>query len=414
MSRSFPAEGEIGITPRTANKHTVVYAPSQIGKSTSIIAPWIHAAMGQGYFVVALDLKGNGDLLDMVQTYARAAGDLPDVALTNFDYTDAQRSATWNWISDLNGEDGAITTAATAIIGDDREVDPNREFRLRDLKWLQGLLEYASTSDHPWTVASLLRLLHDQPRLAQYVGNDAPQRAQTRLRDLISLSPDDYHTRVQFLVTYLEALNTHDFNRVTGRRGIDLSRVSDEPGLLVVTAPLAHGRSSTAVSGLFLSQFIRQQMLQFNRSSRPVLLVLDEAPRLADRLNLAQLLTTSASSGMSILLALQEVTDFDEQQRETILANCGTHILMAGAGPETTDYFGRRLGNRTVARQTQSMNHSRQSGATFQTGVQNSDVPVLGRTEMANPPGSAYAGIVHCRDLSAKPILVDLVRADLS
>lgn len=414
LARTFPAKDEIGISTGTANKHSVVYAPSQIGKSTSIIAPWIHAAMGQGYLVVALDLKGNGDLLGMVQQYAHAAGDLPDVAITSFDYTDAQRSATWNWIRDLSGDDGAITTAATAIVGDDRDVDPNREFRLRDLKWLQGLLEYASTSDHPWTVGSLLRLLDDQTRLTQYVENSAPQRARTRLRDLTSLSSDDYHNRVQFLVTYLEALNTHDFNRVTGRRGIDLARVGDEPGLLVVTAPLAHDRTSAAVSSLFLSQFIRQQMLQFNRSSRPVLLVLDEAPRLADRLDLPQLMTTSASSGMSILLALQEVTDFSEQQRETILANCATHILMAGAGPETTSYFGRRLGNRTVARQTQSMNYSRRGGPSFQTGVQSSEVPVLGRTEMVNPPGSPYAAIVHSRELSAKPVLVDLERRDLA
>lgn len=125
-------------------------------------------------------------------------------------------------------------------------------------------------------------------------------------------------------------------------------------------------------------------------------------------------MTTSASSGMSILLALQEVTDFSEQQRETILANCATHILMAGAGPETTSYFGRRLGNRTVARQTQSMNYSRRGGPSFQTGVQSSEIPVLGRTEMVNPPGSPYAAIVHSREVSAKPVLVDLERRDLA
>jgi hypothetical protein len=41
-----------------ANRHTVVYAPTQAGKSTSIIAPWIYAGMRAGYLVIALDLTG--------------------------------------------------------------------------------------------------------------------------------------------------------------------------------------------------------------------------------------------------------------------------------------------------------------------------------------------------------------------
>ena len=49
-----------------------------------------------------------------------------------------------------------------------------------------------------------------------------------------------------------------------------------------------------------------------------MLLILDEAPRLKDRLDLKNLMTTSASSGMSVLLALQEVTDFDEKERDAL------------------------------------------------------------------------------------------------
>jgi len=41
-------------------------------------------------------------------------------------------------------------------------------------------------------------------------------------------------------------------------------------------------------------------------------------------------------------------------------------------------------------------------------------LPVLGRTELANPPGGDYSAIVHCRHLSPKPILVDLTRRDLA
>lgn len=409
----FQTKDEFGLSPETANRHTAVYAPTQSGKTTSVIAPWIHSAMAQGYLVVALDLKGNGDLLAKVQEYAGTQAPLPEVAISNFDYTDPMRSVPWNWIRELHGNDTAIEAASGALVGRDRENDPNREFRLRDLKWMRGLLEYASTSDHNWTVETLLRLLDDQPRLARYVTHSAPDRARSRLSDLVYLPEDDYYAKVQFLTTYLEVLNTPGFNRVTARRGLTLKDAADEAGLLLITAPLADGRLSEAVSGLFLSQFINAQLKKFNTRSRPVLLVLDEAPRLKERLDLPQLMATSASSGMSVLLALQEVTDFDEKERDTILSNCATHILMSGAGAPTTDYFGKRLGTRTVARQTQTMNYSHREGSSFQTGIQNADVPVLGRVEMTSPPGGPYTAVLHCHELSRKPVLIDLTRYDL-
>lgn len=406
------ADQEIGISGKIANRHSVVYAPTQGGKTTSVIAPWIYSALGQGYLVVALDLKGNGDLLNKVQNYAVSNESLPEILITNFDYTHPAQSASWNWIADLDS-DSAIEAAAEALVGRDRENDPNREFRLRDLKWMRGLLEFAHYSNLPWTVETLLRLLDDQPRFARLIANGAPPRAKTRLSDLVFLPEEDYYTKVQFLTTYLEPLNTDGFNRVTTRRSMSMEALDDEPGLVLVTAPLADGKLSEAVSGLFLAQFLNVQLRKFNTSSRPVLLVLDEAPRLKDRLDLPRLMATSASSGMSVLLAIQEVSDFNEGERKAILANCGTHILMSGAGPDTTDYFSARLGKRIVARQTQSTSYTARDGRSFQTGVQNSEIDVLGRNELASPPGGAYAAIVHCYEVSRKPILVDLGRRDL-
>lgn len=412
LRAEWRGEHEIGIGEQLANRHSVVYAPTQSGKTTSIIAPWIYSALGQGYLVVAVDLKGNGDLFGKVQEYAQANESLPDVAVTNFDYTRPARSASWNWIADLDS-DTAIGAAAEAIVGRDRDNDPNREFRLRDLKWMRGLLEFAHDTTLPWTAETLLRLLDDQPRFARLVANGAPPRARTRLSDLVFLPEDEYYTKVQFLTTYLEPLNTTGFNKVTSRRGIRMASLDEEAGLVLVTAPLADGRMSEAVSSLFLAQFLNVQLRKFNTQSRPVLLVLDEAPRLKERMDLPRLMATAASSGMSILLAMQDVSDFDESERKTILANCATHILMRGAGPDTTDYFSSRLGKRMVARQTRSTSFTNRDGRMLQTGVQNSEVDVLGRTELANPVGGDYGAIVHSYEMSRKPILVDLSRLDL-
>jgi type IV secretory pathway TraG/TraD family ATPase VirD4 len=404
---------QLGISAGEANKHAVVYAPTQIGKTTSIIAPWIYHAMRAGYLVVAFDLKGNGDLRDKVAEYAAGEEPIPDAGFGSFDYTDPRNSLSWNWLADLTDE-SAVEAAAAALVGQDRENDPNREFRLRDLNWMRGLLELVGLSGTTWTVRGLLELLDDHPRFQHLVNRHAGTRAATRLGSLALIPSDEYYNKVQFLSTYFEALNIDGFNAVTRRRELVIDNLHQDPGLFVVTAPIVDGRLSTAVRSLFLGQFLQRQYQRFNRSDRPVLLVLDEAPRLKEQIDLAELLSVSASSGMTVLIALQEVTDFDERERDVILSNCATHILMRGAGSKTTEYFGQRLGTRIATRQTHTSSFGRHQGHSFQAGVQTLDLPVLGRAELASPPCGPYGAFVQSYGLSRKPILVDLARPGLS
>ena len=123
---------------------------------------------------------------------------------------------------------------------------------MRDLKWMRGLLEFAHDSGLPWTVETLLRLLDDHPRFARLVAHSAPARARTRLSDLVFLPEDEYYAKVQFLTTYLEPLNTSGFNRVTTHRGISMSALDDEPGLVLVTAPLRMANSRKRSRASFL------------------------------------------------------------------------------------------------------------------------------------------------------------------
>jgi type IV secretory pathway TraG/TraD family ATPase VirD4 len=403
----------LGIAEGVANKHTVVYAPTQVGKTTSIIAPWIYYGMRAGYLVVALDLKGNGDLRDKVEQYAASQEPIPDAGFGGFDYTNPSESVSWNWIADLTDEP-AIEAAVEALVGRERDNDPNRAFHLRDQKWMRGLLELLTLSGTTWTVRMVLELLEDHPRFQHLVERQKGTRAATRLSDLVFVASDEYYNKMQFLSTYLEVLNIDGFVATTRRSELTLDDLADDPGLFVVTAPISDGKLAEAVSSLFLGQFLQRQFKKFNKGGRPVLLVLDEAPRLKDRIDLKQLMSVSASSGMSVLLALQEVTDFDEKERDVILSNCGTHILMQGAGEKTTDYFGGRLGNRIASRQTHTSSFARHTGHSFQAGVQAVDVPVLGRAELASPPCGPYGAFVQCYSLSRKPILIDLARTDLA
>ncbi len=415
--RAWKPQAEIGVTSATANKHAVVYAPAGSGKTTGVIVPWIYHAMYFGYFVVALDLKGNHDLLDQIREYTAVKGPLPDVLVSAFDYTDPVNSVNWNWIRDLEDE-SAIDTAANVLVGKS-ESDHNREFRLRDIGWMRGLLEFAVDTDQPWTVETLINLINDPDRFGRLLRNIGSPRAQGRLSTLLDVKAlgaidyDEYFRKVQFLLTYLEPLNTRGFNQVTKRTGLKLRDLATEPGLLVVTAPLADASLSATASALFLAQFVNLQLKKFNQDNRPVLLVLDEAPRLKDRLDLEQLLATTRSSKTSVLLAIQDIDQFEAKQANAILSNCATHILLAGGGDPTTTYFGSRLGKRITTRATFNQNFGR-DGRAVQTSVESYEVPVLGRSEMAHLPGDGYSALVHTYDVSSKPVLVDLTRPDLN
>ncbi len=404
---------QLGISESVANKHTVVYAPTQAGKTTSVIAPWIYYGMRAGYLVIALDLKGNNDLRDKVEQYATSHEPLPGAGFGSFDYTNPSESVSWNWIADLKDE-SSIEAAVEALVGRERDNDPNQAFHLRDMRWMQGLLELLGGSGTTWTVRMVLELLEDHPRFQHLVTRQKGSRAATRLADLAFVPSDEYYTKIQFLTTYLEVLNIDGFVATTRRAELSLDDLADDPGLFVVTAPIGDGRLSEAVSSLFLGQFLQRQYKKFNRDDRPVLLVLDEAPRLKDRIDLKKLMSVSASSGMSVLLAMQEVTDFEEKERDVILSNCGTHILMPGGGQKTTEYFGGRLGTRIATRQTHTSGFGHHQGSNFQAGLQTADVPVLGRAELASPPCGPYGAFVQSYSLSRKPILVDLARDDLT
>lgn len=401
----------LSLPDEVANRHTAVLGPTRRGKTASLIAPWIHAAVEAGYLVVAVDVKGNNDLVDTVGLYSMSQPGGGAFSYASFDYRTPAASVSWNWIADLP-DDSAVNAAAEALVGRDRENDPNREFRMRDLTWMRGLLKLLNATGTLWTVRSALELLDDQERLQFLVSRQKGEPQATALGDLVWRDPDDYARMSQFLRTYLEPLNTEGFVRTTRMDRMRMDDLLEANGFFVVNAPWVDGKLSEAASGLFFSQFLNRRLQMFNRSGRPVLLVLDEAPRLQKRIDIPGLLSLAAGAGVSVLLAAQDVTQFPESERDVIFNNCGTWVLMPGCGEATTRYFGARLGTRQATQQTQSASFGR-DGRTWQTGHQSATVPVLGHAELASPPGGPYTAIVHSYDVSRKPVLVDLTRQDL-
>jgi hypothetical protein len=403
----------IGLDASALITHTAVIAPTGSGKTASVIAPWIYGGLRSGYLVVAVDVKGNGDLMNEVQLYGKTQTPLGGAPIIAWNYRDPGKSAQWNWLAEMDS-DGAINAAVEAICGRPSDNDPNKNFHLRDMKYLRGLLELQRILSGNVTVRQLVRILEDPLALDALVNQGAHLRGAGRLRELCNLSRDEYSKAVQFVLTHLETLDIDGFVAVTTHQQLDMRNLDSFIGcLLIANAPVADQALAAEASGLFLSQLLFRRLQSFGSASTPMLLILDEAPRLQDRLDLGALLSMARGANISVVIAAQDVTQFKEEIRSEVLSNCSNFVCLPGVSQATTDYFAGRLGTRrqTVVAHSRTQDRLGSNGATVSRSIQ--EVVALSHAEISSPPFSSYSAIVHSRSLSHKPILVDLTRPDL-
>lgn len=412
--RRWTAKYEIGISERIANEHSLVLGPTRSGKTASIIAPWIYHAIRLGYSVLAVDVKGRDDLIGEVKRYSVHHGSLGAPVL-KWDYNDPARSVSWNWISDLRS-DAEINAAVEAICGRPNPADPNRFFHQVSMKYLRGLLQLAPTIQGNVSLAGIVRLLNDQRAVSALVAARPGHPGAGRLSELCSLSPGEFVKYTAELRTHLETLDTPGFAQVTKANNFSFDHLrSSSPLLAIVSVPTADGELGRAAGSLFLGQFVQRALTGFGTHPRPTLLVLDEAARVQDRIDLGATLSLVAGAGVSVLLATQDVTQFEEKSREEILANCGTMICLPRVSADTTGYFIRRIGDMPFTTRSSSTSTGHQTGGNRSWTTSTELASAIGHREISTPPPQLgpRPGFVHSPSLSPRPVIVDLTRQDL-
>jgi type IV secretory pathway TraG/TraD family ATPase VirD4 len=398
---------QVGIPAQLLFRHAAVIGPAGSGKTRSIIIPWIVSLLRQGCSLVTVDIKG--DLLQEIHSHCQATGGPTGAALWIWDYSGGP-SHRWNWLSHANDQ-RSVEAATISILGRPKLNDPQPFFYQRDVRYLRALIRLACREHGPNAQpCHLSELLTDQVLLDQALSRAAAHSPGIAdLNELTLMSPDDYSRAVSGLLNALSIFRMPNVQAVSVASDIDLARICDRPSLLVCVAPLADGILGETLSGILMSQVIMQVLGRFGNMNRPLFLIIDEAPRLKDRIDFEQVLAVARGASVGVCLAAQDITQFgDETARTSVFTNCHTFITMPGVSPETASYFSKRLGERHVEQGQIGRGPGPYMMPSYNLSRSSAMVPVLGQREIMHPPFGPYTGIAHVPAIAREPILIDL------
>jgi type IV secretory pathway TraG/TraD family ATPase VirD4 len=414
LGRYFDPSGRIGrplfLNPRDLYRHCAVIGPAGSGKTHSIINPWVLELLQQGSSVVTVDVKG--ELMNTLGRRAEAMG----MRVWCWDSSQPRYSQSWNWLAEIN-EEQDIEAALRSILGKG-STGEHRYFEERDYRWLRALLKIVrQVYAHHARPQDLYRLIGDQSALHDLLSRRPETHIyQSEINDLLRYSLDEYSRAVSGLMNKLYLFNTETVINISERSDFRLSDLNSQPTLLIVGASLAGGQTSEVLSSLMLNFLFNLAFRRFNHvySSNigSLYFLIDEAPRLKERIDYENVLSVVRSANVGICLALQDIAQFgDEQQVSAILANCSTLITMRGCSARTAKYFSQRLGNRNqqAVSRTKEDNPFELFPSTSEN-FGNSEVSVLTERAIMYPPGGPHTAVVHNSSIFAKPFLVNLTR----
>ncbi|PKH40153.1 Type IV secretion-system coupling protein DNA-binding domain-containing protein [Nocardioides alpinus] len=386
------------------NLHAAVIGPSGSGKTRNVLVPWLVAGTEVGLNVLAIDVRG--DLLQEIKAQKQRWGTPPRQGLFYWDVTQTRNSRSWNPLGEVRTTQDA-SMFATALLGEPASLAGNdRFFADRDLRWLRGLVSVlvASSPQTP-EVGQLFRLIVDQKSLGAAV-RSVPGQAH-ELLDLISFPPAEYHRATSGLANKLSWMADPALRATlsgTGARSFSFDTYFSTPGaLLVVGARLSDGERSLAAASIIINLLRMRALERFSNHGPSTLWILDEVPKYASRIQLDQLLDVIRGAGGSVVMGLQDVSQFGtEVEWSRQLANCSTVIAMKGVRPSSVSYVSKLLGRRQAPTTTESRDWQGKISSTMSFA----DLPVLGDREIAEPPVGRYGAIVHSSTLSPYPWLV--------
>ena len=213
------------------------------------------------------------------------------------------------------------------------------------------------------------------------------------LTDLISVLPYDHPARMNYKSieiasdkTYASILSTlqsklgkfdsKEIAELTSTDTIDFEDIGNKKTAVYVISPDTHTAYNFLLT-IFFSQMIEQLYDLADETGGqlrvPTFFILDEFANIGQIPDFDQKISTSRSRKISFSVILQNLDQLEaiyEKSYETIMGNCDTHVFLGSNSYKTVEYFSKALGEKTIERDSVSINRDRQN---WKTGKSVSD-----------------------------------------
>ena len=347
------------------------------GKSASYSIPNAYQMLGSYVFT---DPKG--------ELYDRTAGYLRDngYQIKVLNLVRPQCSDGYNPLKHINSEIDVDVIANTIIRGQKLEGITAEPFWDDSAEMLLKALIYYLLATRPpeeQNLASCAELV----RAANNKGGS------NLLTDLISVLPYDHPARMYYKSieiapekTYSSILSTlqsklgkfysKEIAELTSTDTIDFEEIGNRKTAVYVISSDTHTAYDFLLT-IFFSQMIQQLYdyadLNGGKLKTQTFFILDEFANIGKIPDFDKKISTSRSRNISFSVILQNVDQLEavyEKSYETIMGNCDTHVFLGSNSYKTVEYFSKQLGEKTIERDSISINRDRQN---WKTGKSVSD-----------------------------------------
>lgn len=404
----------VGLPEQALSRHALVLGPPGSGKTQGLLLPWASAALRAGWSVVLTDAKADLGTRLIESVDRTQEEELRRVRTIQWSFS-TRDPMPWDWLSAL-GTESRVAAAVDSLLGR-RDYDPSgdRFFRATAGELLTSLLRFVHAAGPAVrSEYDLSDLLVDTARLR--VLTDENERAPGSLELRSAVRTWGAEVWDQAVGQILPAL--HQLQTTSSVGGLD--QAAQYAGLGTPSEQRLHildlGPRSSTPASLLLGQFIQEVREQAVEGETPrVLFVLDEGVRLMDRLDLSSLLTaTPGGSAGGLILSAQDLSQITRaEERALLIGNVGTFAIFANASAPSVSAFHDRLGLRPQRwHESESPGQLRYWEETYEPPAADPNlVPILGRREIARPPGGGRPALVHVRasglHITSKPLLID-------
>ena len=193
----------------------------------------------------------------------------------------------------------------------------------------------------------------------------------------IEIAPEKtYSSILSSLQSKLGKFDSKEIAELTSTDTIDFEQIGNEKTAVYVISSDTHTAYDFLLT-IFFAQMI-QQLYDYADQNGGALkeqtfFILDEFANIGKIPDFDKKISTSRSRKISFSVILQNIDQLEavyEKSYETIMGNCDTHVFLGSNSYKTVEYFSKALGEKTIERDSISINRDRQN---WKTGKSVSD-----------------------------------------